>query len=148
MADEIEGKAIGLYLNEGTPESPDWKLAVCSTTDGLDISVDSVTTSTKCDGGWQSQLPGDGSWSFSHSALANSNPGANQVSYKELEDVVLAKVNRHWKLESLNVATDGFYWEGFGFISSLTEGAAAGEYLTVDITITGTGQPVNTPPST
>lgn len=148
MANEIEGKAIGLYLNVGTEQSPDWKLAVCSTTDGIDITIDEVTTSTKCDGGWQSKLPGDGSWGMNHSGLANYAPGANHISYKELQDVTLARQVRHWKLESLNVGTDGYYWDGNAFISNLTEGAAAGEYLTCDYTLSGTGEPSNTPPST
>lgn len=144
MANEIDGKNIGLYLNQGTPEAPDWVLAVCSTTDGFSASIDAVVTSTKCDAGWQSSLPGDGSWSFSHSALATSVPAVGQISFKELEDVFLAKGVEHWKLESV-VPADGFYWEGMGWISALDETAAAGEYLTVDITITGTGEPTNVP---
>lgn len=144
MANEIDGKAIGLYFNEGTPEAPDWVLVVCSTTDGFESSIDAVVTSTKCDGGWQSQLPGDGSWSFSHSSLASYLPGAGQMSFKEIQNIYLAKTIGQWKLESVN-PSHGYYWAGNGYISSLTEGAAAGEYLTVDITITGTGEPSNDP---
>lgn len=142
MANEIASKDIGLYFNQGTPETPDWVLAVCSTSDGFSSSIDAVTTSTKCDDGWVASLPGDGSWSFSHSALANSDPATGQISFKELEDIYLAKTVGQWKLESVNAADD-FYWEGMGWISSLDETAASGEYLTVDITITGTGQPEN-----
>lgn len=142
MANEIDGKSIGLYYNNGTEETPEWLLAVCSTTDGFEASIDAVTTSTKCDAGWVSSLPGDGSWSFSHSALANYSPGSGQLSFKELEDIMLAKTVGQWKLESTN-ALHNFYWIGNGWISSFTETGAAGEYLTVDITITGTGTPVN-----
>lgn len=142
MANEIDGKSIGLYYNQGTPEVPDWVLAVCSTTDGFSASIDAVTTSTKCDEGWVSSLPGDASWSFSHSALASSAPATGQISFKEVEDIFLSKEVGQWKLESVNPA-DNFYWIGMGWISSLDETAAAGEYLTVDITITGTGEPVN-----
>lgn len=142
MANEIDGKSIGLYYNNGTVGTPDWLLAVCSTTDGFEASIDAVTTSTKCDAGWVSSLPGDGSWSFSHSALATYAPEAGTLSFKELENIMLAKEVAQWKLESTNALHD-FYWIGLGWISSLTETAAAGEYLTVDITITGTGEPVN-----
>lgn len=142
MANEIDGKSIGLYYNQGTEAAPDWVLAVCSTTDGFDSSIDAVTTSTKCDEGWVSSLPGDASWSFSHSALANYDPEDGQISFKELENIMLNKEIAHWKLESI-VPEHNFYWEGMGWISALTETAAAGEYLTVDITITGTGVPTN-----
>lgn len=142
MANEIASKDIGLYFNQGTPETPEWVLAVCSTSDGFSSSIDAVTTSTKCDDGWVASLPGDGSWSFAHSALANSDPAVGQISFKELENIYLAKTVGQWKLESVDAADD-FYWIGMGWISSLDETAASGEYLTVDITITGTGQPEN-----
>lgn len=142
MANEIASKDIGLYFNQGTPESPDWVLAVCSTSDGFSSSIDAVTTSTKCDDGWVSSLPGDGSWSFTHSALANSAPASGQISFKELENIYIAKTVGQWKLESVDPADD-FFWIGMGWISSLDETASSGEYLTVDITITGTGQPEN-----
>lgn len=142
MANEISAKNIGLYVNMGDDITPDWKLAVCSTSDGFSGSVDAVTTSTKCDDGWTSNLPGDGSWSFSHSALANKEPDVNQVSFKEMETLFLERAVKTWKLESTEPADD-YYWEGKGFISSLSETADAGDYLAVDIEITGTGKPVN-----
>lgn len=143
----IESEGVGLYFNSGTDVAPVWLLAVCSTSDGFDSSVDAVTTSTKCDGGWVTSLPGDGSWSFSHSALANYNPGAGKMSYKEIEDLFLAKTVGQWKLESVNV-DDDYYWEGEGWISALTESTPSGEYLTVDITVTGSGEPTNVKPAT
>lgn len=142
MANEVKSNDIGLYYNQGTVDVPDWVLAVCSTTEGFDASIDAVTTSTKCDEGWVSSLPGDGSWSFSHSALANYSPATGQMSFKELENIFLAKTVGQWKLESVDPLHD-FYWIGMGWISALTETAASGEYLTVDITITGTGEPAN-----
>lgn len=142
----IKSEGVGLYFNNGTTETPDWLLAVCSTSDGFESSIDAVTTSTKCDGGWVSSLPGDGSWSFSHSALANYEPGTGKMSYKQIEDIYLAKTVGEWKLESIGV-DDDYYWEGEGWISSLSEGAPSGEYLTVDITVTGSGEPSNVDPN-
>lgn len=142
MANEITAKNVGIYYNSGTSEVPVWLLAVCSTSDGFSGSTDAVTTSTKCDDGWVSSLPGDKSWSFSHSALANSSPAAGQMSFKELEDLWIAGTVGEWKMESTD-SGDGFYWFGSGWISEFSEEAPSGEYVTVDITITGTGTPAN-----
>lgn len=143
MGKEINGKLVGLYYNQGTPASPTWVLAVCSTSDGFSLSTDAVTTpENKCDNGWQSSEPGQSSWSFSHSALANQTPSAGQISYKDLEDIALAKTVGQWKLQSTDV-DDDFYWIGTGWISSLDETGAAGEFVTLDIEITGTGVPSN-----
>lgn len=142
MANEIAAKNIGLYYNSGTTEAPVWDLAVCSTSDGFSGSVDAVTISTKCDDGWVANLPGDGSWSFSHSALASKLPGTNQLSFKELQTIFLTRATGEWKLESTD-PTDDYYWFGTGYISSLTETADAGDYLQVDIEVTGTGKPEN-----
>lgn len=144
MANEIESKKIGLYVNTGTVLIPVWKLAVCSSSDGFSGSTDAVTTSTKCDDGWVSSLPGDKSWSFSHSALAIKLPSATEVSFKQLQDIWKAGTISQWKLESI-VSEDNYFWMGTGWISELSEEAASGEYLTVDITITGTGEPSNVP---
>jgi len=142
MANEITAKNVGLYYNSGTIETPIWLLAVCSTSDGFNGSTDAVTTSTKCDDGWVSSLPGDKSWSFSHSALASVEPGEGKMSFKELQNIWKAATVDQWKLESIEEGDD-YLWIGMGWISELTEEAPSGEYLTVDITITGTGEPAN-----
>lgn len=142
MANEITAKNVGIYYNSGTTEVPVWLLMVCSTSDGFSGSTDAVTTSTKCDDGWVSSLPGDKSWSFSHSALASSVPGSGQMSFKEIEDLWIAGTIGEFKMESTEAADD-YYWFGTGWISELNEEAPSGEYVTVDITITGTGTPAN-----
>ena len=134
---EISAKDIGLYYNSGTKAVPVWKLIACSTSDGFSGSTDSVTVSNKCEAGWVRSLPGDKSWSFSNSSYAQKVPGVNQYSYDDIFDLWVGDTIGQWKLESI---TPGEYLRiGDGWISDLGESAESGDYLTFDITITGSG---------
>ena len=132
---EISAKDIGLYYNSGTVAIPVWKLIACSTSDGFSGSTDAVTVSNKCTSGWVKSLPGDKSWSFSNSSYAQKVPGVNQYSYDDIFDLWVGDTIGQWKLESI---TPGEYLRiGDGWISDLGESAENGDYLTFDLTITG-----------
>jgi len=138
---EISAKDIGLYYNSGTKAVPVWKLIACSTSDGFSGSTDAVTVSNKCEAGWVRSLPGDKSWSFSNSSYAQKVPGVNQYSYDDIFDLWVGDTIGQWKLESI---TPGEYLRiGDGWISDLGESAESGDYLTFDITITGSGAVTN-----
>lgn len=139
---EISGNDIGLYVNEGTTGSPDWKLVACSTSDGFSGSTDTVTISNKCEEGFTKNLPGDKSWSFTGDAYAQTAPEANQISYDEVYDLWANGTVSEWKLESVNGASE-YYRFGEAFISDLSETAASGDYLQFNLTLTGNGTVTN-----
>lgn len=140
---EISAKDIVLSVNMGTEGSPTWMIVACSTSDGFSASTDDVSVSSKCEAGFTKHLPGDKNWSFSNNSYAQNPPDADQVSIDDLFDMWAADELRFWRLESINPGE--YYRYGEGYISALGETAAAGDYLTFDITIQGNGIVTNVP---
>jgi len=139
----ISAKDIVLSVNMGTEIAPEWMIVACSTSDGFSGSTDNVSVSTKCASGFTANLPGDKNWSFSNNSYAQNPPEADQLSIDDLFDMWAADELRYWKLESINPGE--YYRYGEGYISALGETAAAGDYLTFDITIQGNGEVTNVP---
>lgn len=138
----IKSKDILLSVNTGTEQSPNWKIAGCSTSDGYSSSRDAVSISTKCSGDFTENLPGDFSWSFSNTSYVDKNGDVTFLTLDELFEISKEDENRQWKLESID-GSYAFLRQGWGFISDFSNTADAGDYLQYDITITGSGEPVN-----
>jgi predicted secreted protein len=135
---EISSKDIGLYVNEGTDITPDWKLFACSTSDGFSGSTDTVTISNKCESGFVKNLPSDKSWEFSNSCYAEvtADLAAGQVSHATAFTLWKDGSQKTFKLAN---ADDSYLRIGTGTITSYSESADSGDYLQFEITITGTG---------
>lgn len=133
---EISAKDIGLYVNEGTEATPDWKLFACSTSDGFSGTTETVTIATKCDSGFVKNLPGDKSWEFTNSCLAQTEPTASQASHSTAFSLWKAGDEKQFKLAN---ADDSYLRIGFGTITSYSETVDAGDYLQFELTITGNG---------
>lgn len=136
----VKSKDILLSVNIGTEQAPSWLKVGCSTSDGFSSSRDAVAVSTKCSGDFVENLPGEYSWSFSNSSYVDKDSDNTFATLAEIMDISKEDTNRQWKLESLDTE---FPYEitGLGFISDLSNTADQGDYLTFDITITGSGEP-------
>lgn len=145
---EVASKDILLYVNLGTAAAPDWRIIGCSTTDGFSGTTEAVAIATKCNGGFVNNRPGDKSWSFSNSSYLQKDYGPEYATWDEIMDLWINDTKDgegllcQWKLESIDPQFD-FYLMGRGFISDVPHTADNGDYLTRDLTITGSGEITN-----
>jgi predicted secreted protein len=138
----VKSKDILLSVNMGTEGSPNWLLIGCSTSDGYSSSRDSVAISTKCSGDFVENLPGDFTWSFSNTSYIDKDSDGTFATLDQIFDLSKEDVNRQWKLESID-QDYVFLRIGYGFISDFSNTADQGDYLQFDLTVTGSGEPMN-----
>lgn len=141
----VAGKNCLISVNMGDEQAPDWRKVGCSTTDGISRSTDTVDVATKCNGGFAAPQPGDKSWSFNNTSYVNKDhDGTSFILPSELHDMWANDEVKQWKFEAI----DGTYNESYigdGFITDYPATADKGDFLTFDLTITGTGALSNTP---
>ena len=137
MANEIKSGVIVLEVNNGTLQTPDWVKLVCLTEKTFNGTTNNNEIITDCGDDWVRNLSGKRNWTIDFSGFANSNPGAGEGSYEETASLWVAGSEKYFRLRS---ADNSYYREGAGYISNLSEGTQAGQYLTFNGTITGSGQ--------
>jgi len=136
MANELFSKDIGVYIDISATSTPSWKLAVCTSSKSLSISVGSTEINNDCTGDFVRNLPSTASWTMSFEGDVNTNPGVNEVSAEDIFGYTIARATRKFKFESLDAS---YIRYGEGFISQFDETATAPEYQTYSVTITGSG---------
>ena len=136
MANELFSKDIGVYIDISATSTPSWKLAVCTSSKSLSISVGSTEINNDCTGDFVRNLPSTASWTMSFEGDVNTNPGANEVSAEDIFGYTIARATRKFKFQSLDAS---YIRYGEGFISQFDETATAPEYQTYSVTITGSG---------
>jgi hypothetical protein len=136
MANELFSKDIGVYIDISATSTPSWKLAVCTSSKSLSISVGSTEINNDCTGDFVRNLPSTASWTMSFEGDVNTNPGVNEVSAEDIFGYTIARSTRKFKFESLDAS---YIRYGEGFISQFDETATAPEYQTYSVTITGSG---------
>ncbi|MFD2597525.1 phage tail tube protein [Sphingobacterium corticis] len=119
------------------PAATTWKVLACLISNGVDMSADEITASSKCSGNAKEALPGETSWTMTANGNAiDSDLKADEASYKELKAIWKAGETCAWKMAKVG-STDVDY--GMGHISSLSKAANHNEAVTFDLTINGTG---------
>lgn len=136
MANELFSKDIGVYIDISATSTPSWKLAVCTSSKSLSISVGSTEINNDCTGDFVRNLPSTASWTMSFEGDVNTNPGGSEVSAEDIFGYTIARSTRKFKFESLDSA---YIRYGEGFISQFDETATAPEYQTYSVSITGSG---------
>jgi hypothetical protein len=137
MANEIFSKSIGVYIDTSATSTPAWKLAVCTSTKSLSVSVASTEINNDCTGDFVRNLPSTISWTMSFEGDVNKTPGGSEISAEGIFDMVILRQTKKFKFESLDGTSYLRY--GQGFISQFDETATAPEYMTYSVTITGSG---------
>lgn len=144
----VSSKDIVLEVDMGTEAAPDWKRIACSTSDGFSLSSDAQAIATKCSGDFVENLPGDISWSFSNSIYVPKDPQASFLTEAEVFDLSVNRFNSEGNLYTFRLISNDpdfdFLRQGKGFISDLSLSTDAGDYLQQEITITGSGEVINT----
>ena len=148
MATPIIGTGYGLFIDTVTAVATNtrgteanYKLVACGVTNGLDVTQADVSTTNKCDNGFDSSLAGNISWSFSFDGQAVTL-GAGETStkdnYQKLLSLMLNKTVFFAKLENPDDAT--YIREGKVRISSMSESLPNSDVFTVTATFTGIGE--------
>lgn len=144
--DKIASKEVGFYANmaadPGTPtyeSSPDWQLLACTTSKGWNSDLDTIETVSDCDDGASSIEAGDITWQFNNSFYVVKEPDSGQISTNTLTAVHKAKEKRQFKLESIDDNGATYYRMGYGLITNISNTVDAGNYMTGDMTVTGSG---------
>jgi hypothetical protein len=136
MANELFSKDIGVYVDTSATSTPAWKLAVCTSSKSLSISVGATEINNDCTGDFVRNLPSTASWSMSFEGDVNTNPGASEVSAEDIFGEGSSRDVKKFKFESLD---SSYIRYGEGFISQFDETATAPEYQTFSVSITGSG---------
>ena len=136
MANEIFSKSLGVYIDTSATSTPAWKLAVCTSSKSLSVSVASTEINNDCTGDFVRNLPSTISWTMSFEGDVNKTPGGNEISAEGIFDIVITRATKKFKIESLDST---YIRYGQGFISQFDETATAPEYQTYSVTITGSG---------
>ena len=136
MANELFSKDIGVYVDVSATATPTWKLAVCTSSKSLSVSVGSVTINNDCTGNAETQLPSTYNWQMSFEGDVNTNPGINEVSAEDILGYTLTRAVRKFKFQSLDST---YVRYGLGYISQFDETASAPEYQTFSVTVSGSG---------
>lgn len=146
MANEkIASKEVGFYANMaalGTPtyeSSPDWQLLACTTAKGWNSDLETIDTVSDCDDGASSIEAGDITWQFTNSFYVVKNTEAGSISTDTLTSVHKSKEKRQFKLESIDDNGASYYRMGYGLITNISNTVDAGNYMTGDMTVTGSG---------
>jgi hypothetical protein len=144
MANELFSKDIGVYVDTSATATPAWKLAVCTSSKSLSISVGATEINNDCTGDFVENLPSTASWTMSFEGDVNTDPGLNEVSASDIFGYVVDRDVKKFKFESLD---ETYVRYGEGFISQFDETATAPEYQTFSVTITGSGPISDAEPS-
>lgn len=136
MANELFSKNIGVYIDSSATSTPNWKLAVCTSSKSLSISVGATEINNDCTGDFVQNLPSTASWTMSFEGDVNTAPGGSEISAEGIFDIVVARTTKKFKFQSLD---NSYIRYGQGFISQFDETATAPEYQTYSVTITGSG---------
>lgn len=136
MANELFSKDIGVYVDVSATSTPSWKLAVCTSSKSLSISVGATEINNDCTGDFVTNLPSTASWTMSFEGDVNTDPGASEVSASDIFGYTVGRDVKKFKFESLD---ETYVRYGEGFISQFDETATAPEYQTFSVTITGSG---------
>jgi len=144
MANELFSKDIGVYIDISATATPEWKLAVCTSSKSLSVSVGSVSINNDCSGDAEEQLPSTYTWQMSFEGDVNTNPGASEVSAEDIFGYTTSRSVRKFKFENLD---SSYVRYGTGYISQFDETATAPEYQTFSVTVTGSGEILSAEPS-
>ena len=122
-----------------------WKTVACLVDNGVDMSTDEITSSSKCSGNAKESMAGETSWTMSANGNAiGDDLKPDEASYKELKDIWRSRETCEWKQAKIG-SNDVDYGEGW--INSLSKAHNRNEAITFSLGITGTGNLLDTEPT-
>ena len=121
-----DDKILYLYVD------PDWVPISCLTENSFSEQVDLIEVNL---GLWAASRPTNQGYSISFAGIQDD---ASALTYSDLKTIKRAKTLIRWRIEDVNTLAGE---QGYGFITSISESAPAGDLLTFEGTIVGFGAP-------
>lgn len=117
----------------------------CLTSNGFTGSTAAQSTANKCDGGFETSLPGMSSWGMSGEGVATSLLESEEATRANFQSIALLWKEKKTFWARWSDALGNFVREGKVWISAYDETAPNNEAYTFTATFTGTGEPLLEP---
>lgn len=126
---DLDGAGAGAYAAVGG-----------STTCTINVNQETIDTTNKESGGNKAFINGVRSWTMDCEAFyTQGSSDGEAVRFKTLNDALQAGTRIKVKFSTTTGQTGVVYWDGFGYITSLSVNAGVAEWSTYSISIQGDG---------
>jgi len=131
-----EGKYKILYIKKDDDYFP----IGCLTGNSFKESADMLETTTRDNSdGWKSSIPTSQSYDISFNGIIFHGSSTKLITYREIISLKRSRTKIEWKIEN-GKSIDVDY--GYGYITSLGDGADVGEYVSFSGAIVGFNKPL------
>ena len=122
------------------------EIIASSTSCSLEVSMDEIDQTNKDSQGWKSIIGGTRSWSVSADALYQNEDPAN-AGFKDLWSYMNGRTKIYIELTVAGASSgdSNVYYEGSGYITSLSVNGGTEDQSAFSVTITGSGELDETP---
>ena len=117
------------------------EIIASSTSCSLEVSMDEIDQTNKDSQGWKSIIGGTRSWSVSADALYQNEDPAN-AGFKDLWSYMDGRTKIYIELTVAGASSgdSNVYYEGSGYITSLSVNGGTEDQSAFSVTITGSGE--------
>lgn len=139
------GRNVWLYIDTQEQQQETWKAVACTTSKSLNATTEEVDISSDCDQGeYANIVPGTRSWTVEATgwALRTQGIGSERTSYSFLFRMWRSGTVHQIRLASPN---DTFFFQGPARVTDFSINAETPEFVSFDITLTGTGALIDEP---
>ena len=118
-----------------------------STSCSLEVSMDEIDQTNKDSAGWKSIIGGSRSWSVSCDNLYQNEVHASKETFTSLWQYLDGRDKIYVELAVKNASSgdNNLFYEGYGYITSLSVNGGTEDQSSFSVTITGSGQLDETP---
>tara|TARA_R100000700_G_scaffold40930_1_gene58553 strand:+ start:2394 stop:2834 length:441 start_codon:yes stop_codon:yes gene_type:complete len=126
---DLDGSGAGAYAAVGG-----------STSATIAVNQETIDTTNKDSAGNKSFINGARSWTMDCEAFyTQGSSDGEAVRFKTLNDALQAGTKVKVKFSTTTSQTGVVYWDGDGYITSLSVNAGIGEFATYSLSVQGTG---------
>lgn len=120
----------------------DWFPVGCLTSNSFSESTELLDATMRSDAdGWTQAIPTNQNYNVSFAGLVTlDDRGGTVMNYESIVGLKRSRTKIQWRITS----NEGEVDEGYGYITSLTNTASLGEFVTFDGEIRGVGEPGST----
>lgn len=130
----IEAKNSIIYIKHNDL----WFPVSCETSNSMSEDSETISTTTRDNEGWKTELVTNQSYSISLECLMLNDSASNTLSYWKLRDKKRNREVIEWKRKYLSENVEE---TGKAIITSISDSASVGEYITFNLTLSGFGKP-------
>jgi len=111
-----------------------------STSATLSVNQETIDTTNKDSGGNKSFINGARSWTIDSEAFyTQGSSDGETIRFKTLNDALQNGTRIKVKFSTTTGQAGVVYWDGFGYITSLSVNAGVGEFSTYSVSVQGDG---------